>query len=122
MPATMTEQQRIKTLNADLAAFTKGLQAALPTFRELAHNLYTASQLIQPMLPSIASAAKGLNQAATQMEQAAERMAQTTGFSRQHWMEALQQLQRSEELRQHQPVTPSELQNMQKQAATLSKP
>ena len=122
MPATMTDQQRIKSLNADLEAFCKGLQAAQPTWQELAHNLQRASQLIQPMLPSIASAAKGLNQAATQMEQAAERMAQTTGFSRQHWMEALQQLQRSEEMRQHQPVTPSELQSLQQQAATASKP
>lgn len=60
MPATMTEQQRIKTLNADLAAFTKGLQAAQPTTEQLAKNLRDFSAQMQDKLPSLASVQKGL--------------------------------------------------------------
>ena len=60
MPATMTQQQRIATINADLAAFAKGLQDAQPTTEQLAKNLRDFSAQMKDMLPSIASAQKGL--------------------------------------------------------------
>ncbi len=51
---------RIKTLNASIADFLGRLQAAQPTTAELAKNLQMVSEQARTMLPSIASAAKGL--------------------------------------------------------------
>lgn len=56
----MSEQQRINTLNEDLAAFIKGLQAAQPTTEQMAQNLSDFSAQIREKLPSMASVQKGL--------------------------------------------------------------
>ena len=60
MPSTMTEQQRIEIMNADLAAFARRLRAAQPTIEQLGKNLSDFGALLQDKLPSTASAAKGL--------------------------------------------------------------
>lgn len=56
----MNEAQRIKTLNEDLAAFVKGLQAAHITTEQMAQNLSDFSAQISEKLISMASAQKGL--------------------------------------------------------------
>lgn len=60
MPATMTKQQRIETINADLAAFCKGVRAAQPTMEQVAQTLKDFGALMQDKLPSTASAMEGL--------------------------------------------------------------
>lgn len=46
------------------------------------------------------------------IEQAVERLARTTGFSREYWLDALRELQRSEERRNSKPLTLSELRGL----------
>lgn len=62
MPAPMTEQQRIETLNAHLAAFTRGLQAAQPSVEQLAKSLQDICVQMRDQLPSIASGTKWLEE------------------------------------------------------------